>query len=186
MSEDIIVKQCAPTLAGVKTGNLFTCPYDSKEELIKDIRRVNKLLVPKGLCLCPLKYSKTFCLLYLYRPKSLKEDFENEEIQNLLKENGYKQTTYERCIGQLARRMTRDLKNSDFPHEIGLFLGYPPEDVKGFIENKAENYKMSGLWKVYGDKEKAESLFAKYKKCTEIYCNMWKSGASLDELAVQN
>ncbi len=26
----------------------------------------------------------------------------------------------------------------DFPHEIGLLLGYPPEDVIGFIENRGQ------------------------------------------------
>ena len=28
-------------------------------------------------------------------------------------------------------------KIDEFPHDIGLFLGYPPEDVLGFITNKA-------------------------------------------------
>ena len=38
--------------------------------------------------------------------------------------------------------------------------------------------------KVYGDEEKARSLFAKYKKCTEIYCALWQSGSKLEQLAV--
>lgn len=51
----------------------------------------------------------------------------------------------------------------DFPHEIGLFLGYPLEDVKGFIENKADSSKCSGCWKVYGNEQKALKLFEKYE-----------------------
>ena len=38
--------------------------------------------------------------------------------------------------------------------------------------------------KVYGDEEKARSLFAKYKKCTEIYCALWQTGSKLEQLAV--
>ena len=34
MSEDQIIRHCAPTLAGIKTASLFTCPYDSKEALL--------------------------------------------------------------------------------------------------------------------------------------------------------
>ena len=45
-----------------------------------------------------------------------------------------------------------------FPHEIGLFLGYPFEDVMGFIENKGENYLCSGCWKVYSCEQDARVL----------------------------
>ena len=43
-----------------------------------------------------------------------------------------------RCIVKLIGRLQ---ENEGFPHEIGLFLGYPPEDVLGFIENKGEFFK---------------------------------------------
>ena len=58
MSEETVVRQCAPTLAGIKTGSLFPCPYDSREELLQDVRSLNKRLVPKGLCLLPMRLSR--------------------------------------------------------------------------------------------------------------------------------
>ena len=54
----------------------------------------------------------------------------------------------------------------------------------GFIDHRANNYKCTGPWKVYGDEGKARSLFAKYKKCTEIYCALWQSGSKLEQFAV--
>ena len=78
----------------------------------------------------------------------------------------------------------RIIRGAEFPHEIGLFLSYPPEDVRGFIENRAQNFKRAGLWKVYGDEARAEALFRKFKKCTQIYCERWQSGSKMDELAV--
>ena len=43
----------------------------------------------------------------------------------------------------------RDSRESgEFPHEVGLFLSYPPEDVKGFIDHRANNFKCAGLWTV--------------------------------------
>ena len=72
----------------------------------------------------------------------------------------------------------------EFPHEIGLFLSYPPEDVKGFIEHHAADFKYAGLWKVYGDEQRARDLFAKYRRCTEIYCERLHAGLSIAQLAV--
>ncbi|MFR5420625.1 MAG: DUF3793 family protein [Oscillospiraceae bacterium] len=70
------------------------------------------------------------------------------------------------------------------PHEIGLFLSYPPEDVKGFIEHHAADFKYAGLWKVYGDEQRARDLFVKYQRCTEIYCQRLHAGSSIAQLAV--
>ena len=67
---------------------------------------------------------------------------------------------------------------------IGLFLGYPPEDVCGFIENKADACKCVGCWKVYGDEDAAKKLFAKYKKCTDVYCTLFANGRSIERLTV--
>ena len=75
-------------------------------------------------------------------------------------------------------------ESGDFPHEVGLFLSYPPEDVKGFIENHAANAKCTGVWKVYGDERQARQTFDRYKKCTQTYCERWRSGVELDRLAV--
>ncbi len=69
-----------------------------------------------------------------------------------------------------------------FPHEIGLFLGYPSEDVLGFIRNRAGNSKMTGAWKVYGDKEKAERIFEKYRKCTRCYLRRLKKAVRSSSL----
>ena len=86
---------------------------------------------------------------------------------------------------EYANRQTfKGDESGEFPREVGLFLSYPPEDVKGFLDHRANGFKYAGLWKVYGDEEKARSLFAKYKKCTEIYCTLWQSGLKLEQLAV--
>ena len=94
---------------------------------------------------------------------------------------GYPCESCGKCLAALTRKLR---SGEGFPHEIGLFLSYPPEDVKGFIENHAANYKLSGLWKVYGDEKKAKELFAKYKKCTDIYCERYEAGCGIAELAV--
>jgi len=181
MSEEVIVRLGAPTLAGIKTGSLFTCAYTSRKSVEESLRQLNRCFAPKGLCLLPLRYSEKNVLLYLFRPAELSRDLQNSEAAELLRQEGYPCESCGKCLAALTRRLR---SGEEFPHEIGLFLSYPPEDVKGFIENRAANYKLSGLWKVYGDEEKARSLFAKYKKCPEIYRSLWQSGLKLEQLAV--
>lgn len=181
MSEEMIVTHCSPTLAGMKTGNLFTCPYSSQCEMRDSVRHWNKILSGKGLRILPLRYNGHSALIYIYRPTMLDADLQNELACSLLRERGYAAETPGRCIVQLVQRLA---EYEEFPHEIGLFLGYPPEDVCGFIENKACGCKCTGCWKVYGDEEAAKKTFAKYKKCTKVYCEQYAKGKSIERLTV--
>lgn len=181
MSEENVIAQCSPTLAGLKTGSLFAVPVDSREELFTRIRRINACLVPKGARLLPLQVGESRALLYLYRPVLLDRDFKDTLAQKILSEKNYPIGNPCRCIRELARRLR---ENADFPHEVGLFLGYPPEDVEGFITNSAKCAKCVGAWKVYGDEEQARRKFMQYKKCTKVYCRCYQKYNSLDRLIV--
>ena len=89
MSDETLVMFGAPTLAGLKTGNIFTCEYTDQKELSKQLRDLNRKLVPKGLRLIPLRRSEKRVLLYLYRPERLKKDLAGEEAKDLLQKEGY-------------------------------------------------------------------------------------------------
>ena len=77
MSEERLIRQCAPTLAGIKTGSLFPCPYETREELMADVRAFNRRFAARGLCLLPLRLENGHALLYLYRPAELRRDLQN-------------------------------------------------------------------------------------------------------------
>ena len=179
MSEDIVVRQCAPTLAGLKTGSLFPCPYESKQTLMKDVRKLNQILVPKGLCLLPLHLAEKRALHYLYRPRELERDLTDQMAAEVLRKAGYPPLNSERCVVRLIQRLAEE---KEFPHEIGLFLSYPPEDVKGFLEHRP--CKCVGCWKVYENEEAAQKTFAKYKACTRAYCRRLASGIDIERLTV--
>ena len=181
MSEELIVRHCSPTLAGMKTGNIFTCPFRDIAEMRSSLRDWNRMLVKKGLRVLPLRFKNNRALVYVYRPTYLSRDLKDDIACRLLQERGYGMKTPEHCILHLMKRLG---ECDEFPHEIGLFLGCPPEDVCGFIENKAEDCKCVGCWKVYGDAEAAQKLFAKYKKCTTVYCDQYAKGKSVERLTV--
>lgn len=181
MSEDYLVRHCAPTLAGIKTANLFTCPFSSKEELLGSVRQLNRRLAGKGLRLLPLRFSEKKALIYLYRPAKLRRDLSHDTAAALLRQEGYDPDSCEKCVACLTRKLR---SQEDFPHEIGLFLGYPAEDVHGFIHLGPDCCKCTGCWKVYGDEEAAKKKFAQYKKCTRVYCDQWAKGKDIERLTV--
>jgi hypothetical protein len=182
MSEELLIRSAAPTLAGLKAGSLFPCRFGSRAQLTDELRQINRRLGGKGLRLLPLRIREDSALLYLYRPRLLQRDLENSEARRLLAEVGYDDLRPGRCLPQLLRRFR---SGTDFPHEIGLFLSYPPEDVRGFIRHKGRNCKCVGCWKVYGDAEEARRRFESYRRCTDRCCRRYAMGASMDELLAE-
>lgn len=181
MSGEMLVRHCSPTLAGIKTGNIFRTAYSSRDEMLAFVRHWNALLGCKGLRFVPLQYDGKTALIYAYRPSLLEQDICCGEACDMLRMRGYCTSSCSRCIMKLIERID---EGGEFPHEIGLFLGYPAEDVHGFIENKAENCKCVGCWKVYGDEAAAKARFERYKSCTEQYCRQFEQGQTLERLTV--
>ncbi len=181
MSDQYIAKYCAPTLAGIKTGSLFTAACTDRATLARELRELNGVLTKHGLRAIPLRYSKKRALIYLYRPEALSRDLSTPEAAAILRAKGYRSGDPGLCI----RRLIRQFQETDeFPHEIGLFLSYPPEDVRGFMNDPHAGYKCVGFWKVYGDRERAERTFVRYRRCTEALCRAAARGKTLDNLIV--
>ena len=180
MSDGLVIFHCTPTLASIKTANLFSCPYDALEELYASIRSLNRRLSGKGLRIVPLKCKDGRALIYVYRPNRLERDLNDAGACALLHACGYECCGASCCIMRLIERLR---ENEDFPHEIGLFLGYPPEDVEGFIYRRSE-VKYTGFWKVYGDVESARRTFQRYRRCTDSYLKQAASGLEIERLTV--
>ncbi len=104
MSEKLIIDHCSPTLAGIKTANLFNCPCENRKELNDTLRELNTRLVPKGLRIVPVKYMENRALIYIYRPEKLKSDLENAEADALLREKCYPTGNADKCVAELVRR----------------------------------------------------------------------------------
>lgn len=80
-------------------------------------------------------------------------------------------------FGQILRKFQKRFRDcrvqgEEFPHEIGLLLEYPLEDVIGFIENEGRNYLYSGYWKVYADVERKVELFEAYERAKDTLIHL--------------
>ena len=181
MLEEAIVRYASPTLAGLKTGSLFSHTWESREGMIKCIRELNHRLVKRGLKVVVLRFCENRGLVYIFRPSRLRYDLAQPATRSFLENFCYPVQSPDRCLVTLKRRLR---EQDEFPHEIGVFLGYPVEDVRGFMEQKAENCHCVGFWKVYGNREKAEMLFSDYRRCKRNYFEHWKKERSLEQLIV--
>ena len=179
MFQSKLIKFCSPTLAGFKTGSLFKFKNIYNISVDKILKEYNKNYNKKGVYFFNIFEKNDYNLIYVYRPYYLLRDLSSCEISDFLKLYGYKLDNLDNSLTQLKHRF-ESLQST--PHEIGLFLGYPFCDVKGFIDNRGKNYKCCGCWKVY-DNEKSTSLyFDKCKQCTNLYCRLFNFGVPLDKL----
>ncbi len=179
MFERNIAYFCAPALAGIKPGNLVSLQKADFPDVHDRISRLNETLGKVGICADILCECEKRVLLFVYRPILLESYLERADIRKLLSRYGYDPDfTLTRKIAHLKERMTE----KDFPHEIGAFLGYPTEDIKGFIRYHGKGCVLCGEWKVYGDPAKAKVLFARYKKCRKALLSRVEEGKSLVQI----
>ncbi len=181
MLEQYLVEHCSPTLAGLKTANLFSVRFTDEEELNLHMKQCEKSFQDKGVSLILLRKKAGTALIYVCRREKLQKDLQKNGVKEFLKKYGYENTDVEEAIACLKTRLNLEEK---FPHEIGLFLGYPLGDVIGFIENAGKNSKCAGCWKVYCNECETMKLFEKFKKCTRIYTKLWRQGTSVEKLTV--
>ncbi len=171
--EQMLVMHASPTLANMKPSSLI-----SLKNLPACTSCMEKLR-QRGLSFLPITTAKGVSLILIYRRKKLEEALQNPLSRNILSAFGY-HGTLEEMLDQLSRRFLI----TDCPHEVGFFLGYPPGDVQGFIENKGENAIFSGVWKVYSDKEGALEILQKWTKCRRKYIECFLSGTEITRLCV--
>ena len=168
----------APSLAGIKPADLIAwgSPQVCMGPLLEDYRcQLSRCGIQlRLLCSC-----RPRCLILVYRPERLAAQLAHPQVQSLLAREGY---PVDRGLEEMLDTLQLRLTCGGFPHEIGLFLGYPPEDVEGFRLHQGRDYKLCGCWKVYSDVERAQQCFRRYERCRAALCRRVKEGESLPRL----
>ena len=105
-----------------------------------------------------LKKDAKNTLVLFYNKEKIDLSISNYKNMEFLKRFGYNEKMDAHgCLLLLGKRF-----ENICPHEIGIFLGYPIEDVTAFVDYPYKKCKMVGYWKVYHDIKKAEITFNKY------------------------
>ena len=173
-AETQAVLQCAPLLTGIKMSNLLHVREDQQMDAMFEMTPVSgRILYRKDGRISVL----------LYRERRLKRFLSVGKVRRLLDSFGYRDMELPEILSRLSDRYQRHMDGKgDFPHEIGLLLGYPPEDVSGFIENGGKNFLCSGYWKVYKDPARARRIFDGYDRVREAAIRMAGSGTGIRDI----
>ena len=150
----------------------------------KELARISMKLHNTNISLIILCTCKKRHLVMVYRAKELEEHLRSKEVSDYLREFGYRRDDFISNLIRLHQRMNGFYnKMKEFPHEVGVFLGYPICDIKGFLENKGERYLHSGYWKIYGNLEDTRKKFLSYDEAREIAIDEFLSGRELESIA---
>ena len=171
-----IAFQCAPLITGLKESNLLNIEK-------QDYQRMKDIFKESELTVYPLGIHAGKITVFLYHRERLEKFFSRESVLALLHEIGYIDTDLKQVLPVFRTHYQQYLKEKKvFPHEMGLLLGYPPEDVKGFIHNQGKNYLYSGYWKVYDRPHEKIRLFQKYEHSREKLIQLLSYGMRIEEI----
>lgn len=172
--EQILGLHAAPTLTGLKAASLLSFRRSSFDDFDGLLESYRPCFMCKGISTFCVAEGTEYVLQLFYRREALEEALFSPKAQEILQPLGYREwDTVEDMLEHLRSRMA--LKKT-FPHEIGLFLGYPPEDVEGFIQHKGRKFCYSGYWKVYANEAETRALFDRYTDCTHAFCTRLERG----------
>lgn len=116
-----VVRNCSPTLAGIKPASLFTYPgtyanqdgpavtepiAERRGRLLNVIAQCNRELDPLGIHLTVLVWRPCGALVYVYQAKNLTTYFADPRVQTALTSEGYDTRNLSACLVHLASRIT--------------------------------------------------------------------------------
>lgn len=104
--------------------------------------------------------------------KSMEKVLVNKRCINFLKFVGYP-SDYE--LNDYMDELVFRLQSEEFPHEIGVFLGYPLKDVLGFMGYGKNELVEVRNWRIYGDKEISYEVYNNFMRDKAIMKEMIES-----------
>ena len=183
--EAALARHAAPCLAGIKPANLVSFPSAD----IQWCDTYNAILNEQGIYFTPLCVCENRTQILVYRKDLLACLCFHPQVVAALQYFGYRpESGLDAIIMRLKERMAvltgvrnRHCRDS-FPHEIGLFLGYPADDVMQYVKTGGRNCLFCGYWKVYSNPEQALQVFHQYTECKERFALQIKSGMTIFEI----
>lgn len=165
-----LMLECAEVLAGVKPANLITlvnrnqlCGRNLYQLWQSHHEELGTRLA--DLTIKVLQTKERALLLLCYKNNQLERHLAHAGIRTLLHKAGYEAgSSIETQLGELSRRIEN---NGSFPHEIGLFIGYPAKDVAAFMGLIKLPFTCQCLWKIYGNPEHSLGMAEQFRCCRQ-------------------
>lgn len=114
-----------------------------------------------------VRQSKLFILFY--DEKRLTELLADQEVRKWL--HDFAQYNLQDSPEEILKRFTMRFREHTCPDEMGVFLGYPLEDVQSYIEKGGDGFAYCGYWKVYHNLEQCLQRFREYDQAKLMMAN---------------
>lgn len=179
--QNLIAYHAAPTILGVKPATLV-CPGAVERNLEQALAECSERLERTlNITIASFRNRAGALLLFVYNAPLLRSTLFACDVAELLRDAGYDAPTA--GIESLLERLRRKCAESAFPHEIGVFLGYPAADVKCFMNRGGKDCRAVCCWKTYGDVKEATRRSSRYTRAKMTAAQLIVRGAGLSEVA---
>lgn len=166
-----LVESLAPTILGVKPSELLNVAMDNErywEDFKEIFTKQNVLRIEE------VRDLNGRLQVIFYHKKILDSVLTDQPIKDFLTTLSYpRKYSLEAYLGVLKQRIIA----MKFPHEVGIFLGYPLKDVLGFMEILPLPYRRTQGWRIYGDVKPSNEVYEKY---SQARCLMRKLAGELE------
>ena len=178
--EGTLISLAAATLCGVKPASLVSF---SKAIFVQECAKVaawNRFLHTTGKRIRAVRRGEELFLVFIYDQWLLEATLLQEGVSSYLEHKGYDvRGGVDGVLQELFLRLARDRQ---FPHEVGVFLGYPLEDVVAYERYAGTKAKFCGSWAVYGDVVAAQAQMTLYKRCSAFCTALFDGGSDFESI----
>lgn len=182
-----LVCQAGLVMAGEKPAAVFgfrarcsNCPAPTLSTLLS---LYALRLRPEGVRLVSLGTCGGARMLLVWRPRMVRDLLAAARNRAFLSASSLPSAEPDALMEAIASRLRAYYAGSvPFPHEIGLVLGYPLEDVEGFIADGGRGAVACGRWKVYGDPVRARERFERLGRAEHRVRRLYSEGVPVREL----
>ena len=164
-----VALETAEILAEAKPASLLSIPNRKRScgrnlyTLWKD--HGHDLLADTPLQACELVDRGSSLMILFSHKLNFKKHLARRDITVLLNRAGHGNNI---TPDQILHRLSKQLQQGVFPHEIGLLLGYPPKDVAAFMGLITIPFTCQGPWKIYGNPGESLRLAERFRQCRNL------------------
>lgn len=162
--EKFLLFNTSLVISEVKPSATITLKKGIDSNYEKWIKYGEKFLESINIKYIELRECENALIILVYDEKQLSNYIFKEENKAFLKKLGY---SYGNDIDAYIEKLKKRYEKFNCPHELGVFLGYPLNDVKDFMECSSKKCLACGYWRVYNDYNAAKEVFNTYDMIKE-------------------
>ena len=178
--DETVVRLSAPALCGIKPACLFSLKGQASPAQVRKVQLWNRALQATGRRIVIIRRLEALVLFFVYDDAALRALVLNSGSSDYLCGKGY--PTHKGFCAVLAELFGRLAHSGLFPHEVGLFLGYPLADVIGF-ETRHTPCQYTGSWMVYRNVAAACQKMRMYRECSRRCCKLLDMGMDVPDIS---